>query len=105
MVCNISEIAGRYRMVADGRFDDRQLEAALFLGRGFWAELFFCLDLWRNRHARRTDLKLMPISVVRILGPRGLALQLDGDVIPVELPVELRLAPERLLVLAEPDRR
>jgi diacylglycerol kinase family enzyme len=101
MVCNISEIAGRYRLVAAGRYDDRQLEAALFLGKGFWAETGFSLDLWRGRHARRPDLKLLPVSVVRILGPRGIKLQMDGDVIPVDLPVEIRLASERLQVLAE----
>ncbi len=104
MVCNISELAGPYRMVPAGRHDDRQLEVALFHGKGFLAEASFSFDLYRGRHASRPDVAIRPMSVVRILGPRGLALQIDGDAIDARLPVELRLADERLLVLAEPDQ-
>lgn len=105
MVCNISELAGPYRMVPNGRHDDRQLEVALFHGKGFIAEASFSIDLYRGRHARRPDVEIRPVSVVRILGPRGNALQIDGDAVTAEWPVELRLADERLLVLAEPDPR
>ncbi|MSU23112.1 MAG: hypothetical protein EXS32_04730 [Opitutus sp.] len=105
MVCNISELAGPYRMVPAGRHDDRQLEVALFHGKGFLAEASFSIDLYRGRHATRPDIEIRPVSVVRMLGPHPLPLQIDGDAITAQLPVELRLADERLLVLAEPDQR
>src|ERR1035437_8719568 len=105
MVCNISELAGPYRIFPAGRHDDRQLEVVLFHGKGFLAEASFSIDLYRGRHASRPDVEIRPMSLVRILGPsRGLALQIDGDAIAAELPVELRLADERLLVLAEPNQ-
>ncbi|HNC24327.1 MAG TPA: diacylglycerol kinase family protein [Opitutaceae bacterium] len=100
--CNISEIAGPYRIVPEGRHDDRQLELALFHGRGRRAETSFTLDLYRKRHTRRADFAIRPMTVARILGPAGIALQIDGDAIPAELPVEIRLAPQRLQVLADP---
>ncbi|MBS0663253.1 MAG: hypothetical protein JSR48_08300 [Verrucomicrobia bacterium] len=100
--CNIAEMAGPYRIVPEGRHDDRQLELALFHGRGRRAETSFTLDLYRRRHTRRPDFTIRPMTLARILGPADLALQIDGDAIPAEFPVEIRLAPERLQVLADP---
>lgn len=100
--CNISEMAGPYRLVPAGRHDDRRLELALFHGRGRRAETSFTLDLYRKRHARRSDFAIRPMTVARILGPANVALQIDGDAIPANLPVEIRLAPDRLQVLADP---
>jgi diacylglycerol kinase (ATP) len=104
-VCNIPELAGPYRVVPSGRFDDRQMEVVLFRGKGLWSAISFSLDLYRGRHTRRADVEILPASVVRFLGPRGIIFQIDGDAIADGLPVEVRLAADRLMVLAERGER
>jgi len=99
-VCNISEYGGSFRIVPEGRFDDRQLDVVLFHGRGRRATLSFYVDMVRGVHGARPDTEILPAEVVEILGPAVTAVQIDGDPLPDPLPLEIRLAPERLRVLA-----
>lgn len=99
LVFNISEIAGPYRGIPDGRFDDRQLELMLFTGRGLAAVAGFCLDLYRGTHVRRRDVLIRPVKRVVFEGPPGAFVQLDGDALPLSHPIEITLAPERLQAL------
>lgn len=96
MVCNISEVAGPYRMVPGGKFDDGQLELMLFRGTSRAAVASFCLDLYRGRHAARRDVEIRPVREVVFEGPPGTYVQIDGDVLLDPYPVEVRLAARRL---------
>jgi diacylglycerol kinase (ATP) len=99
-VANIPLYAGPYRLVPDARADDRRLELLLFRG-GRLATLAFAADLLRGaRHVRRQDVTIVAAEEVVLEGPAGLAAQVDGDLCRETLPVTIRLAPERLRVLA-----
>lgn len=101
MVCNISEVAGPYRMVPDGRFDDGQLELLLFHGTGRRAVFSFCLDLYRGVHTRRADVEIRPVRSVIFDGPAEAHVQIDGDAVLDPFPVEVRLAEKKLLALVD----
>jgi diacylglycerol kinase family enzyme len=104
MVCNISEVAGPYRMIPDGRFDDGRLELLVFRGRGMRAVVGFAADLFIGRHPRRRDVEILPVERVSLAGPPGTFVQIDGDAISLSRPVEVRLAEARLMALVEPGR-
>jgi diacylglycerol kinase (ATP) len=103
MVCNISEVAGPYRMIPEGRFDDGRLELLLFRGRGMRAVVGFAADLFIGRHVRRRDVEILPVERVSLAGPPGTFVQIDGDAISVPHPVEVSLAEAKLLALVEPE--
>jgi diacylglycerol kinase (ATP) len=104
MVCNISEVAGPFRMIPDGRFDDGRLELIVLHGRGMRAVVGFAADLFIGRHSRRRDVEILPVERVTLAGPPGSFVQIDGDAISVPHPVEVRLAEAKLLALVEPER-
>jgi YegS/Rv2252/BmrU family lipid kinase len=97
-VCNLAHYAGRFRLAPGARWDDRRLDLRLFAGRGRAAALGSALRLWLDREEPRA--KTLPIDRVVVLGPADAALQVDGDPLRLELPVTIRLAAERLVVLA-----
>jgi diacylglycerol kinase (ATP) len=99
-VANIPLYAGPYRLVPDARPDDRRLDLLLFRG-GRAATLSFALHLlFGARHIRRKNVALLSAEEVILQGPAGLVAQVDGDLCREALPVRIRLAPERLRVLA-----
>ncbi|MEA2690948.1 MAG: hypothetical protein QOJ16_335 [Acidobacteriota bacterium] len=99
-VANIPLYGGPYRLLPDARPDDGRLELLLFSG-GRIATLAFAADLLRGaRHIRRKDVTIVSVEEVILEGPPGLAAQVDGDLCQETLPVTIRLAPERLRVLA-----
>lgn len=100
VVANLAEYAGRYRIVPGAKSDDRRLDLLLFRGRRRRAALGFALDLARGRHLARADVEVVPFDRLRIRSPWPLALQYDGDPFETAPPLEVSLAPERLLVLA-----
>lgn len=104
VVANLAEYAGRYRIVPGAKSDDRRLDLLLFRGRRRRAALGFALDLARGRHLERADVEVVPFERLRLLSPWPLGLQYDGDPFEAAPPLEVSLAPERLLVLA-PARR
>lgn len=99
MVCNISEAAGPYRMVPEGAFDDGQLELLLFSGTTRASVASFCIDLYRGAHAKRGDVRIQPVREVVFEGPPEAFVQIDGDPMPAPHPIEVRLAPQRLMAL------
>ena len=50
--------------------------------------------------SRRRDVEVRRVREVSFTGPAGSPAQVDGDVCPERLPLRVRIAPERLLVLA-----
>jgi diacylglycerol kinase family enzyme len=100
VVANLAEYAGRYRIVPGARSDDRRLDLLLFHGRRRRDALGFALDLARGRHLARADVEVLPFERLRLTAPAPLVLQYDGDPFEAAPPLEVALAPERLLLLA-----
>lgn len=99
-VSNTPYYAGAFRLAPDARPDDGWFELVLFRGTGRAATLGFTFDLLRSAHARRRDVEIRRVREVIFEGPAGAPSQVDGDVCQERLPFAVRLAPERLLVLA-----
>ena len=104
MVCNISEVAGPYRMAPEGHFDDGRLEMLVFRGRTRAAVAGFAMDLFRGAHARRGDVEIRPVERIRLLGPAGSPVQIDGDAVRDPHPLEIRMADRKLRALVSPER-
>jgi diacylglycerol kinase family enzyme len=99
-ICNIAHYAGRYRLARAARWDDGRLDLRLFSGRGRAATLASACRLLLDRDDPRA--RAFCVERVRIVGPTGAALQIDGDPLRLDLPVDIALAPHRLQVLAPP---
>jgi diacylglycerol kinase (ATP) len=99
-VSNIPYYAGAFRLAPAARPDDGWFELVRFRGSGRVATLSFVLDLLRSAHVRRGDVEIRRVREVVLTGPAGAGAQVDGDLCTEPLPLTVRLAPERLLVLA-----
>jgi diacylglycerol kinase (ATP) len=100
-VANIPQYGGgRFRLAPDARPDDGRLDLVAFRGSGRAATLGFALDLLRGAHTRRADVVVRQAREVLLTAPVDAAAQIDGDLCAERLPLAVRLAPERLFVLA-----
>jgi diacylglycerol kinase (ATP) len=99
-VSNTPYYAGAFRLAPDARPDDGWLELTRFRGTGRRATLGFILDLLRSAHVRRGDVEVRRVREVTFAAPDGALAQVDGDVCQERLPFAVRLAAERLHVLA-----
>jgi diacylglycerol kinase family enzyme len=99
-VCNIPLYAGPFAMAPTARADDDRLEVVLLRGGGRLTTLGFSADLVRGRHLRRGDVVSACVEEVELSGPPALPLQVDGDPCRESLPVRVRVASQRLQVLA-----
>jgi diacylglycerol kinase (ATP) len=99
-VSNIPFYGGPFRLAPAARPDDGWLDLVVFHGPGRAATLSFFLDLLRTAHVRRRDVEIRRVREVLLTGPCGSAAQVDGDVCQQRLPLAVRLAPQRLSVLA-----
>lgn len=103
VLANIPLYGGPFRIAPASRPDDRRLDLLLFHGTGRAATLGFVRDVARGRHLARPDVEVLPIdasSPVTLAGPPEARFQIDGDPDAARPPVSLRLAVERLAVLA-----
>jgi len=101
-VANIPLYGGPFRLVPQARPDDGRLDLLVFRG-GRAATARFAWDLLRAAHVRRAGVETFPVSEVLLAGPPGAPAaiaQVDGDPCPEPLPLRVRLAPEKLLMLA-----
>jgi YegS/Rv2252/BmrU family lipid kinase len=103
-VCNIPYYAGSYRMAPGARPDDRRFELVTFHGTGRAPTLAFILGVVSGRHTRRRDVRVRAVEEVVFSVPPEAGVQIDGDPLPpggeAGTTFHVRLAPERLLVLA-----
>ncbi|HEV8582303.1 MAG TPA: diacylglycerol kinase family protein [Thermoanaerobaculia bacterium] len=99
-VSNIPNYGGAFRLAPDARPDDGWLDLLLFRGTGRATTLAFALDLLRSAHVRRRDVEIRRVREVVFAQPAGAPAQVDGDLCQERLPLTVRLAPERLLILA-----
>lgn len=100
-VSNIPFYGGPFRMAPDAQPDSGSLELIVFRGTGRMATLSFTLDLLRwSAHTRRKDVIVRRVQEVSIGGPEGVAAQIDGDLCQETLPIRVRLAEDKIRVLA-----
>lgn len=100
-VANIPYYGGPFRLAPDARPDDGLFELVAFRGTGRLATLSFAADLLRwSAHVRRKDVVIRQVREVFLGGPPGAAAQIDGDLCRETLPLQVRVAPDRLTVLA-----
>jgi len=98
-VGNLPHYGGALQLFPGSAPDDGRLWL-MALNGGRLRTLQFAFDLMRGSHTRRRDVLYQPVDRVRVTGPPGIPIQLDGDLMPIEPPVEVRLAGSRLRVLA-----
>lgn len=101
-VCNLPYYGGRFRLAPAARLDDHQLHLVLFHGQGRMETLAFARDLALSQHVARRDVEILPVKEVELRAPADLTLQLDGDALSSPVPLRVRLAEQRLHVLALP---
>lgn len=101
-VCNLPYYAGSFQMAPGASVTDGLLDLVLFRGSGRRATLAFGRDLALGRHLRRDDVDRVKVQTVELRAPEGLAVQLDGDTLPIDLPVTIDLHPRTVRIL-EPE--
>lgn len=100
-VSNIPFYGGPFRIAPEAQPDSGFLELIAFRGTGRLATFSFALDLLRgSAHVNRKDVIVRRVKEVSIGGPEGVAAQIDGDLCQETLPMRVRLAEDRLSVLA-----
>lgn len=107
-ISNIPLYGGRFALAPGALFDDGRLDALVVTRGGRGGTLRFALDLALARHPERdgiVQLQLQEGTLSCPSAPGGVAFQIDGDVAAASLPVEIRLSPYRLTVLAPPSDR
>lgn len=100
---NIALYGGTFQMAPGASFCDGQLDLVAFRGRGRLPTLGFARDLAFGRHLGRGDVERFAVERVEIHGPGRLALQVDGDALSLEPPIEIHVEPGALQVLALPQ--
>jgi len=98
-ICNLPYYGGSFQMAPGASITDRALDLVVFQGEGRLKTLAFARDVALGRHLRRADVELIRVQKVELRGPEGLAIQLDGDALPIQLPVTVSLHPEKVRIL------
>ena len=94
----MAHYAGRFLLAPAASWDDGRLDLRLFSGRGRGAALGAAARLFCGIADSRALTR--PVERVLFRAPPEAALQVDGDPLRIELPVEVQLAGEPLHVLA-----
>lgn len=98
-ICNLPHYAGAWQMAPGASASDRALDLVVFRGTGRRQTLAFARDLVLGRHIRRRDVELIRVQEIELRGPEDLSVQLDGDTLPIRLPVTVHLADNRIRIL------
>jgi len=98
-ICNLPYYAGTWQMAPGASTSDRTLDLVLFQGTGPRQTLAFARDFVLGRHLHRSDVELLRVQEVELRGPGGLAMQLDGDALPIQPPITVSLHPQRVRML------
>ena len=99
---NYSEEPGKFELAPGASTTDGRLDLVVFHGVGRLATLAFARDLALGRHLQRSDVEICQVQRVEVLSPEQIPIQIDGDTMPIQLPTELTIGPQRLTLLA-PD--
>ncbi len=94
--CNLPYYAGRFRLAPHADFTTRQLELITLSKTGKWAALEFAVALARTQHTDLQGVAAKNLQRLVVHGPADLHIQLDGDPIQIQLPLEIKVAPASL---------
>ena len=97
--CNVSLYGGGFRLAPSASIFDRRLDLVTSTSRTRASTLGLARDLVLGRHHRRRDVAIRKVDRFEIVSPSRLEVQLDGDVMTIETPCEIRIAEQRLAVL------
>ena len=97
--CNIAFYGGPFQLAPEATFSSRSLHLVTFSGAGGVDASRFTFNLLRGRHLGMEGVDSRPLGELILPAPLSAPLQLDGDVIELEAPLEIRLAPERVVLL------
>ena len=100
--CNIAYYGGQFKLAPEASFTSRNLHLVTFVGDGGVNAARFLTNLLLGRHLEMTTVEHRPLANLTLTAPLSAPLQLDGDVIEIDAPVEIRLAQERVVLLAAP---
>ena len=89
---------GRFVVASGARLDEPVFEVALFEGGSRYDVLRYAAALGANRIAALPDARLLRGRRVRVTGPVGERVQIDGD-LGTALPLEATIAPRPIAVL------
>lgn len=98
-VCNLPYYGGTFKMAPGASTSDRALDLVLLRSTGWRKTLAFARDLAFGRHLDRGDVERIRVEEVQLLGPGDLEIQIDGDALPMRLPVTVRLHPQTVRLL------
>jgi len=99
--CNIAHYAGQFLLAPQSGFETRRLDLVTFHTPGRLAMLRFVLRLALGKHPGMRGLTSRPIDQLVLPAPLGAPLQLDGDPLELEAPLRVRLADQRIRLLAK----
>ena len=98
IVTTCSRFAGPHVVAPEARLDDGTLHVLLGLRTGRWNLVRYGIAYARGRIPFLDDVLVRPVQSLRILEPRGYAVQVDGD-LRGQLPVEVVAEEARLRLL------
>ena len=98
-ICNLPYYGGSFQLAPGASISDQALDLVVFRGEGRLKTLGFARDVALGRHLGRSDVELIRVQEVTLQGPGDLPVQLDGDTLPIHLPVTVGLHPETLRIL------
>lgn len=99
-VTNIPLYGGSFRLTPDARCEDESFQLLLFAGTGRSQTLSFALSVLAGSHLERDDVEVLTVDRVRFAGPPAATIQLDGDATAQKPPLDIRLSPRTLRILA-----
>jgi len=97
--CNIAYYGGPFKLAPAASFSSHDLQLVTFAGEGSFKAARFAANLLLGRHLEMPGVDHRTLSNLTLTAPLAAPLQLDGDVIEFDGPVEIRLAPERVILL------
>jgi len=97
--CNIPRYAGAFRLAPTAALDSGRLHVISFRGTDRRRVLSFAWDLVRGRHLERDDVDLEDTDHLELVGPEDVDVQLDGDAFRFSMPIDIRLAADKLRIL------
>lgn len=98
--CNIAYYGGPFELAPGASFTSHDLHLVTFAGEGGFKAARFAANLLLGRHLEMPGVEHRPRTKLTLEAPLSAPLQLDGDVIEIDAPVEIRLASDKVTLLA-----
>lgn len=101
IIANGRYFGGRFLVAPNARLDKPSLDVCYATSGGRIAAFRYLASMARGRLADREDYKIIETRSLRVNGPKGMAVQADGDVI-TQLPAEISVQPDAVTLMFPP---